>query len=157
MERPIIFNSEEIKAILQNRKKEFIEVIKPQPPAGVSFQGWITCSTHKEDEGKAFWSDKFPLSVITHQEWIAWHFPLKIYIKPPKCPGEICPDCHEVANKLTAVNTGEGWIFDWDCENGCGALEYEGVRYPNGKYWWPFLFGAVCNSDDLDKHGIEVV
>jgi hypothetical protein len=67
-ERPILFKGEMVRAILEDRKNQTRRVIKHQPPEGLQFFGWMSSCSPKSDEGKAFWSDKLPLSKMEFRE-----------------------------------------------------------------------------------------
>lgn len=72
----------------------------------------------------------------------------KIPRRKPAPPKTRCPLCGEPTNILSALDTGDGWMIFWDCENGCG----EG----DAAEWFPFVFGWA-NSKDMRRAGIEVV
>lgn len=74
----------------------------------------------------------------------------KFYVGNPPYPIPItCPDCGEWRTKLCAIDTGDGWVFVWECENYCGNDGYI-------ENWFPFYFGW-CNGKDLKRYGIEVL
>ena len=54
-ERPILFNSQMVKAILEGRKTQTRRAVKGLPVTH-DFHGWIMDSTRKKDEGKACWA-----------------------------------------------------------------------------------------------------
>lgn len=85
------------------------------------------------------------------QVWFAKNFPFKIPRKFPKPPGQICLMCDKPRNILVAVDSGDGWLFFWECEEGCGEAD-EPIEN-----WYPFCFGVWCKPKDLEKIGIEVV
>jgi hypothetical protein len=58
MEHPILFNEENIRAILDGKKTQTRRVIKPQPPEDCTvWSGWIIDSTAKKEIGSASWTD----------------------------------------------------------------------------------------------------
>jgi len=52
-EKPIIFSTEMVRAILENRKSKTRRVIKPQPPENSICHGWVMSSTEPKNEGCA--------------------------------------------------------------------------------------------------------
>jgi len=52
-ERPILFNAEMVRAILDGRKTQTRRLLKPQPAGGLNFAGWCIASSEPKDEGKA--------------------------------------------------------------------------------------------------------
>jgi hypothetical protein len=86
------------------------------------------------------------------RDWIAAKFPFHIPTKKPVCQNELCSCCNEVMNKLCAYDTGDGWMFFWECKNNCGETDEAGIED-----WYPFLFGAWSSEKDLERAGIEVV
>ena len=75
------------------------------------------------------------------------HIPRKLPITSKKCT-----ECGKPL-KIFAYWTGDGYVFEWECENGCAMHPGEFERdYPG---WWPFLFGVWATSDQLRKIGIE--
>ena len=98
-----------------------------------------------------FWSWRVRLFGDLH-EWIARHAPLIPVAKPKPPLGAFCPDCRHLLTKICAVDTGDGWAFFWECEDNCGAADC----FVDDS-WYPFRFGAYCNSKDLAAIGIEVV
>ncbi len=76
----------------------------------------------------------------------------KIPTGKPTYPGvPICPDCH-VPPTIHAHDTGDGWLFFWDCEG-----QHISDMYPDKDITgFPFLFGWAT-ARDLGRIGIEVV
>lgn len=60
-----------------------------------------------------------------------------------------CEMCAELPDRLIAHNTGDGWLFSWECPNYCGWEE-------NFIYEWPFIRPSVWGHD-LESVGFEVV
>jgi hypothetical protein len=83
-------------------------------------------------------------------EWFSKHCPVHIPTRRPKPLGN-CYECKKSRNRLCAYDTGDGWFFFWECENGCGTDE-EGIVG-----WYPFWFGAWANTFQLEQVGTEVV
>lgn len=54
-ERPIIFNAEMVRAVLDGRKTQTRRIVKGVPSAH-DFQGWVLSSTCPKDESKACWA-----------------------------------------------------------------------------------------------------
>ena len=78
----------------------------------------------------------------------------KIPTQKPIYPGApICPECHAPPT-IHAYNTGDGWMFFWDCD-GQHIVDRRGDK-ANIVGWFPFLFGWA-NGRDLEKIGIEVI
>ena len=60
-ERPMIFNAEMVRAILDGRKTQTRRIVKGVPESH-NFHGWVMSSTCAKDEGKACWAvGKSPL------------------------------------------------------------------------------------------------
>jgi hypothetical protein len=57
-EKPILFTTEMVQAILAKKKNQTRRVIKPQPPDDYEWLGWLMDSFGNEDQiGKAVWGD----------------------------------------------------------------------------------------------------
>ena len=91
------------------------------------------------------------------KEWffenVTPHLP-KIQVEKPRYPGvPICAECHKPPH-VYALDTGDGWLFFWDCE--CGDIsDLRGDdSFLDG--YFPFLFGWATGKD-LGRIGIEVV
>jgi hypothetical protein len=93
----------------------------------------------------------------THRAWCSIkesfqkHCPVHIAKKIPPYPQVKCPMCGEMASKMIAYDTGDGWSLQWECPNNCGMIE----EYVED--WWPFWFGVWAKPKHLEKIGIEVV
>lgn len=60
-ERPIIFNADMVRAVLDGRKTQTRRIVNGVPSSH-DFHGWVLSSTSTKDEGKAFWAiGKSPL------------------------------------------------------------------------------------------------
>jgi len=70
---------------------------------------------------------------------------LKIPARKPE--QVICPNCKKPM-KIRACDTGEGWAFDWGCDDFHDEILLD--------EWYPFMFGVWCNTKDLERIGIEV-
>lgn len=58
--KPILFNSEIVRAILDGRKTQTRRPVKPQPRSEFVWLGWCFASTHSKDIGTAAWGqDKY--------------------------------------------------------------------------------------------------
>ena len=78
----------------------------------------------------------------------------KIATRKPDYPGmPICVDCHKPP-KIHACDTGDGWLFLWDCECGDTSDLRGDDSFLDG--YFPFLFGWATGKD-LERIGIEVV
>ena len=79
----------------------------------------------------------------------------KIPMRKPDYPGmsDICRIC-DTDIKIRAYNTGDGWLFFWDCEEQHLVDGDSSDEYIDG--WFPFLFGWATGKD-LERIGIEVV
>lgn len=84
-------------------------------------------------------------------EWLPKHIHFKIRTRMPK-PSIYCSECGKLLNKIVAVDTGDGWLFEWQHENDCGTED----GLDDLAKWYPFWFGVYCNRHDLEKLGIEV-
>lgn len=87
---------------------------------------------------------------VTFPEWFAKHCPVLIPTRRPRPPKDNCPCCRKPYTKIIAIDTGDGFEFDWECASYCGRP----VIIDN---WYPFWFGAWANRTDLLKIGIEEV
>lgn len=87
---------------------------------------------------------------IIFPEWFAQHCPVLIPTRRPQPPKSNCPMCEKPYAKIIAIDTGDGFEFDWECDSGCG----HSVIIDN---WYPFWFGTWAKSSDLEKIGIEVM
>ena len=56
-ERPALFNDEMVRAILEDRKTVTRRAIKPQPPEGHKWRGWVVDSTCSKEIGSASWDE----------------------------------------------------------------------------------------------------
>lgn len=82
-------------------------------------------------------------------EWVSRHGPMIPRRKPSPPTVGMCLGCGGKFDVLSAINTGDGWLFMWECSGGCGdGLDIE---------WYPYWFGHYCTSDDLEQLGIDVL
>ena len=56
-ERPILFSAPMVRAILEGRKTVTRREVKPQPPEGHKWRGWVVDSTCSREIGTASWGD----------------------------------------------------------------------------------------------------
>jgi hypothetical protein len=76
----------------------------------------------------------------------------KIPTRKPNAPhGGYCPKCCKDMD-IHAYDTGDGWMFWWDCENE-HWMDKEMMMIIG---WFPFVFGWAT-YDDLRRIGIEVM
>jgi len=90
---------------------------------------------------------------VIFPEWFAEHCPVHIPTKRPKCPNHICDSCGKPRKDICAINTGDGFVLFWECEDRCG----DGDGEDDLVGWWPFWFGAWTDYESLRKIGIEEV
>lgn len=109
-ERPILFNTAMVQAILAGRKTQTRRAVKPQPSAKHNWHGWIIESTCRKDEGKACWAiGESPLLTNPHR------------VKPP---------FGKVGDRLWVRET-HSFVPDSDEPAGCSAVLYvaDGKKY----------------------------
>ena len=92
-------------------------------------------------------------------EWIFENITPHLPKIPTRQPGHpsgstFCSLCHTDI-KIYAYNTGDGWLFFWDCEQQ-HISNYGEENEFYIKDWFPFLFGWATGAD-LEKIGIEEV
>lgn len=76
--------------------------------------------------------------------------------KLPMPPRDDCPCCHNKVIPL-AVDTGDGWAFYWDCEDGCEPFsDLPGGGMLVGEAAWPFV-DSHARPSDLTRAGFKVV
>ncbi len=91
------------------------------------------------------------INFLLFKEWFQKNCPVHIPTRRPKPPTEPCV-CGKPFDRLIALDTGDGWMFLWECENYCGECDPEGIND-----WWPFLFGVWATGNQLERIGIEVL
>lgn len=64
-------------------------------------------------------------------------------------PDVMCHDCGELLDRVTAVHTGDGWLFSWECPGYCGSTEAIIDDWPFKREW--------VTGKDLADVGIEVI
>ena len=82
------------------------------------------------------------------REWFARSCPVKIRRKFPIAP--LCDACGKPM-RIIAVDTGDGILFEWDCD------EHPGESEKPIENWWIYWFGVWVNDEELERIGIEVV
>lgn len=102
---------------------------------------------------KRFWWGRRYVGELTLKEWWARHCP-RIPNKFPKL-GQ-CPYCGKPlkihAYLVSSVDGYDMWI---DCEDECAENGLRDERQGRELFgWWPFMWGAACNNEDLRKRGI---
>lgn len=106
-ERPMIFNAEMVRAILDGRKTQTRRIVKGVPSSH-NFHGWVMSSTSAKDEGKACWAvGKSPL--LNHP--IRMRCPFgevgdRIWVRETWARYNIDQDSHDMAYRAT---TPEDW------------------------------------------------
>lgn len=106
-ERPIIFNSDEVRAILDGRKTMMRRVIKPQPYE-IAYR-----DRHENIESACFWRGE------EHEDWP----------RPKDCPYGVPGDRLWVKETWRASNPVAGWV---DCQYKTGQnrlIHLEGKEY----------------------------
>lgn len=79
---------------------------------------------------------------------IAKYFPaIKVHKLPEPPNNGVCSVC-EFQLRLHVINE-DGWVFFWDCENGCAQYQFN----DNIEEYWPFLFNWA-NAEDMLRIGI---
>ena len=119
--KPILFNTDMVRAILEGRKTVTRRVIKPQPDEKHSYLlGFVTDSTDKRDVGFfGFGLNEFAGSIQ--------------YAKPPYRPGDILYVRETFSELFPDEQSNEvcGYMYKVD------TLENYNKRYPNGgNYTW---------------------
>jgi len=64
-ERPIIFNSQMVRSLLDGRKTQTRRIVKPQPPDGWNWCGWQIEGSNRKLDGSANWSKEATGSPVT--------------------------------------------------------------------------------------------
>jgi len=67
----------------------------------------------------------------------------------PKPPERMCAICGKPFTKIAAIDTGDGWAFEWGCDDDCCN-----DNIPIDCGWFPFVFGWATRKD-LKRIGIE--
>lgn len=114
-EKPILFNTEMVKAIMQGRKTVTRRIIKKVN--GKDFIGYVTCSVPKGDEGKAAFG-RGNLEDIANAN-------IEQYVRPPYKVGDILYVRETWSTQYNGVND----------DNGYGAYVYkaDGVELDNSE------------------------
>lgn len=101
-ERPVIFNSEMVRAILDGRKTQTRRVMKVQPESSGFGLRFITESLNNRDTGKYFWSQSDACGINRPRS------------KPFACPFGQVGDRLWVRETFAILGNEDGCPIDWD-------------------------------------------
>ena len=104
---------------------------------------------------RLYWSIKSLRWILPEKigQYIGLTLNVHIPTRRPPAPSEFCSVCGKQLVKLIAIDAGDGWDIEWECEDeNCWGM---GDTIP-AVGWWPFWFGAWATSADLERVGIEV-
>jgi hypothetical protein len=140
-ERPILFSSEMVRAILDGRKTQTRRVIKPQPPINCQvWSGWIIDSTAEKEIGSASWTD-VP-GVLFNKEHIV------------KCPFGKMGDLLWVREtwRIVGWHEGEPYLLGYKADGAQLEEPGDSSDYDDYKY----AQYSIDSSEDCDKAKIPI-